>query len=62
MNNCPCCLDTMLRHIRHNEIYWYCPSCRQEMPNFTANFTTMSIDKSSLLINIDLEKKQLARV
>lgn len=57
MNNCPCCTDTMLRHIRHHKIYWYCPSCRQEMPNFTQNFT-MSIDKSSLLINIDLEKKQ----
>lgn len=61
MNNCPCCSDTMLRHIRHQEIYWYCLYCRQEMPNLKENFT-MSIDKSSLLINIDLEKKQPALV
>lgn len=53
MNNCPCCSDKMLRHIRHREIYWYCPSCRQEMPNFQR-----LLNKSSLLSNIELEKKQ----
>lgn len=52
MNDCPCCSDTMLRHIRHHEIYWYCLYCRQEMPNLT-----MLISKSSLLSNIDIEKK-----
>ncbi len=57
MNNYPCCSDTMLRHIRHHEIYWYCPSCRQEMPNFTT-----LISKSSLLSNIELEKKQSTMV
>ncbi|MEL7036844.1 MAG: hypothetical protein AAFO04_14655 [Cyanobacteria bacterium J06592_8] len=34
MNNCPCCSSTLLRHIRHSEVYWYCPHCREEMPNF----------------------------
>ncbi|WP_071809983.1 hypothetical protein [Lyngbya aestuarii] len=34
MNNCPCCSSTLLRHIRHSQIYWYCPHCKQEMPNF----------------------------
>ncbi|MDY7021869.1 MAG: hypothetical protein SWJ54_11000 [Cyanobacteriota bacterium] len=34
MNNCPCCSSTLLRHIRHSQVYWYCPHCHEEMPNF----------------------------
>lgn len=26
----------MLRHIRHNQIFWYCRHCWQEMPNFNS--------------------------
>ncbi|MBD1808214.1 MAG: hypothetical protein KME25_26585 [Symplocastrum torsivum CPER-KK1] len=32
MNDCPCCSTRLLRHARHNSIYWYCSRCRQEMP------------------------------
>lgn len=32
MNPCPCCSAPLLRHARHNSIYWFCPRCRQEMP------------------------------
>ncbi len=32
MNQCPCCQDTLLCHISNNHIYWFCPSCWQEMP------------------------------
>lgn len=28
---CSLCQDTLLRHIGQGRIYWYCPSCRQEM-------------------------------
>lgn len=28
---CSLCQDTLLRHISHNKVFWYCPSCRQEM-------------------------------
>ncbi|NEO58810.1 MAG: hypothetical protein F6K54_40735 [Okeania sp. SIO3B5] len=33
MHTCPCCSTTLLRHVRHNSIYWYCPRCREEMPD-----------------------------
>jgi len=33
MHTCPCCSASLLRHVRHNSIYWYCPHCHQEMPN-----------------------------
>lgn len=32
MSYCICCNSSLLRHIRHGEVYWYCPDCRQEMP------------------------------
>lgn len=31
-NPCPCCSDSMLRHLSKQHSYWYCPSCRIEMP------------------------------
>ncbi|OKH32755.1 hypothetical protein NIES2119_25355 [[Phormidium ambiguum] IAM M-71] len=36
MASCPCCSHTLLRHIRHNQIFWYCRHCWQEMPNFNS--------------------------
>ncbi|WP_084639312.1 hypothetical protein [Geitlerinema sp. PCC 9228] len=32
MKPCPCCSTGLLRHARHSGIYWFCPTCRQEMP------------------------------
>jgi hypothetical protein len=32
----PCCSNTLLRHIRSGEVYWFCCHCHQEMPNYTA--------------------------
>lgn len=34
-NNCPCCSTQMFRHARSQKVYWFCPSCYQEMPNLT---------------------------
>ncbi|MEM8614453.1 MAG: hypothetical protein AAGF93_20735 [Cyanobacteria bacterium P01_H01_bin.105] len=28
---CSLCQDTLLRHISQSKMFWYCPSCRQEM-------------------------------
>ena len=33
MSTCPCCSDQLIRHVRQNQIYWFCPSCWQEMPD-----------------------------
>jgi hypothetical protein len=35
MNACPCCSSTLLRHIRHNQIDWFCQHCWEFMPNFS---------------------------
>lgn len=32
MNNCPCCSNQLLRHIRGHELYFFCRRCWQEMP------------------------------
>ncbi|MEH2067724.1 MAG: hypothetical protein V7K47_06080 [Nostoc sp.] len=34
-NTCPCCGSSLLRHVRHGELYWFCLSCRQEVPLLT---------------------------
>jgi len=33
MNECICCRDRLIRHLSHRRMYWFCPSCHQEMPN-----------------------------
>lgn len=30
---CPCCSQKMLMYAQKGRTYWYCPSCRQEMPD-----------------------------
>lgn len=32
MASCPCCSHSMLRHIRHHEVYWFCRTCWADMP------------------------------
>jgi len=39
MPECPCCSDSLLRHIRGTESYWFCRSCWQEMPVLTQRQT-----------------------
>jgi hypothetical protein len=33
MDTCPCCADTLLRHVDHGSLYWFCRSCWAEMPS-----------------------------
>ncbi|PZV12013.1 MAG: hypothetical protein DCF22_13195 [Leptolyngbya sp.] len=32
MTLCPCCAHLLLRHIRRQQVYWFCRQCWQEMP------------------------------
>ncbi|HBE19109.1 MAG TPA: hypothetical protein DEG17_18200 [Cyanobacteria bacterium UBA11149] len=32
INYCPCCRGALLRHVKRKNLYWFCTSCRQEMP------------------------------
>jgi hypothetical protein len=36
MTICPCCSGILLRHARHQGIYWFCPHCWQEMPDLAS--------------------------
>ena len=35
-NSCPCSGGSLLRHVRHNEVYWFCRYCWQEIPTTEA--------------------------
>jgi ribosomal protein L37AE/L43A len=53
MPKCPCCSDKLLRHARNSGIYWFCPSCWQEMPDFSSHALKISlapgVNRSELL-------------
>ncbi|KAB8333422.1 hypothetical protein SD80_016540 [Scytonema tolypothrichoides VB-61278] len=36
-NDCPCCGGSLLRHVRHGELYWFCKTCWQEVPVLTVS-------------------------
>ena len=59
MSYCICCNSSLLRHIRHGGVYWYCPDCRQDMPE--ADSDTVSQSDSSVLSTILLKPLTLAR-
>lgn len=48
MNTCPCCSEQLLRHARNNNIYWFCPRCWQEMPNFSIGIINEHKPKKTL--------------
>ncbi|MBD2571176.1 hypothetical protein [Anabaena lutea] len=41
-NICPCCGGSILRHVRYGELYWFCLSCRQEVPLLSVNRSSNS--------------------
>ncbi|MGB3651564.1 MAG: hypothetical protein WBA41_10180 [Rivularia sp. (in: cyanobacteria)] len=62
MNNCPCCKDTLLYHISNDRTYWFCPSCRQEMPVChlsNSHSLTKSLSGRLSIIHQKLEKSSL---
>ena len=57
---CPCCSENLLHHINGRRDYWYCPSCREEMPNLDAikrNNATLQNQIINLSIGLDLAPK-----
>jgi ribosomal protein L37AE/L43A len=43
-NTCPCCGGSLLRHVRHSELYWFCQSCRQEVPLLTISRLSSNVE------------------
>ena len=42
MTHCPCCSNQMLRHVRQQQIYWFCRQCWQTMPVYNLNKSSLS--------------------
>jgi len=55
MTICPCCNDTLLRSISHQQMIWFCPSCRQEMPNISISGQTEENQETLEIINVNQE-------
>ncbi|MEO3707330.1 hypothetical protein [Trichormus azollae] len=59
-NTCPCCGGSILRHVRHGELYWFCLSCRQEVPLLTISRLSNNLESrntgvvtSSVVTSVD---------
>lgn len=67
MNACPCCSNQLLRHARHNGVYWFCSHCWQEMPDLSSMLAKRNQRVQQLERLIDIysatpAKKELAEV
>ncbi len=40
MITCPCCARGMLMYAQKGRAYWFCPDCRQEMPDLLSVMMT----------------------
>jgi Zn finger protein HypA/HybF involved in hydrogenase expression len=63
MTSCPCCTDQLLRHISSQGIYWFCPSCRQEMPTLNKegtkiNLLEVNLNSSCKVTDFNLNKSR----
>ena len=59
---CPCCSENMLHHLSGRRDYWFCPSCRQEMPNLDALKRNNSHRQSKIInlsMSLDLSPKMI---
>ncbi|MDB9313183.1 hypothetical protein PN462_08730 [Spirulina sp. CS-785/01] len=45
---CPCCSQRMLMFAQKGRTYWYCPNCRQEMPDLLNVMMTAQHERSHL--------------
>ena len=54
---CPCCSEKMLHHLSSHRDYWFCPSCRQEMPDLDA-VKRSNFHHQNTIINLSLFQKK----
>jgi len=66
-SECFCCANPLLRHIRHGDVYWFCGTCYQEMPNLSTDLSPLTSAKRSLeklleerLLELPLKQKTAA--
>ncbi|MDJ0898412.1 MAG: hypothetical protein QNJ55_06340 [Xenococcus sp. MO_188.B8] len=50
---CPCCSENMLHHLSGRRDYWFCPSCREEMPDLNA-IKSNRVDLKNQIINLSI--------
>jgi hypothetical protein len=60
-NNCPCCSHQLLRHIRNQEVYLFCRTCWQEMPDLSWRQSGLSLDVIKGELPRGLEKPETTK-
>lgn len=52
-DTCPICSNTLLRHLHRREISWFCPRCRQKMPNLEQQNVTLNSSCNQVVYNLN---------
>lgn len=62
MSKCPCCDQSMLLFAGKNRLYWYCSSCRQEMPDLVSVMmaTRRKVQQPNVFESIEPQKEALS--
>ncbi|MGK7922700.1 MAG: hypothetical protein AB4080_22125 [Trichodesmium sp.] len=58
MHTCPCCSTKLLRHVRSNHIYWYCPHCREEMPDLNSMVLSRATQAESARVWLGISQQK----
>jgi uncharacterized Zn finger protein (UPF0148 family) len=56
-NTCPCCGGCLLRHVRHGEVYWFCLTCRQEVPLLTTSHLSNLVEGRNTKVGVLYQQK-----
>ena len=55
MTSCPCCSGPLLRHIRHQEKYWFCRHCWQEMPALEETLLLAPVKLNNVMFKVPFQ-------
>ncbi len=58
---CPCCASLLLRHVRASGLYWFCPHCYQEMPNFLTVEPWLRRAPAAIAATVDIRHSPVPR-
>jgi hypothetical protein len=59
MTTCPCCSHSMIRHVRQNQVSWFCRHCWQTMPVYDLNRFGSSLS-TNLVTELGINKHNFA--
>jgi hypothetical protein len=52
--DCPCCSDRLIRHIKNQQMYWFCRTCWERILPFDVEQQPSPVEQPSLTAHLEL--------